>query len=69
MEPYNEITNPLVSQMSSEEDKYFTIPTSRTIKDLVNIIEKKYSNILKINFEKKTKYTKFLVYFQEQRGA
>ena len=53
MEPYNEITNPLVSQMSSEEDKYFTIPTSRTIKDLVNIIEKKYSNILKINFEKK----------------
>ncbi len=53
MEPYNEITDPLVSQMSSEEDKYFTIPTSRTIKDLINIIEKKYSNILKINFEKK----------------
>ncbi len=53
MEPYNEITNPLVSQMSSEEDKYFTIPTSRTIKDLIYIIEKKYSNILKINFEKK----------------
>ena len=53
MEPYNEITDPLVSQMSSEEDKYFNIPTSRTIKDLVNIIEKKYSNILKINFEKK----------------
>ena len=53
MEPYNEITNPLVSQMSSEEDKYFTIPTSRTIEDLINIIEKKYSNILKINFEKK----------------
>ena len=53
MEPYNEITNPLVSQMSSEEDKYFTIPTNRTIKDLISIIEKKYSNILKINFEKK----------------
>ena len=53
MEPYNEITDPLVSQMSSEEDKYFTIPTRRTIKDLANIIEKKYSNILKINFEKK----------------
>ena len=53
MEPYNEITDPLVSQMSSEEDKYFTIPSSRTIKDLINIIEKKYSNILKINFEKK----------------
>ena len=53
MEPYNEIINPLVRQMSSDEDKYFTIPTSRTVKDLINIIEKKYSNILKINFEKK----------------
>ncbi len=53
MEPYNEITNPLVSQMSSDEDKYFTIPTSRTVKDVINIIEKKYSNILKINFTKK----------------
>ncbi len=53
MEPYNEITNPLVSQMSSDEDKYFTIPSSRLVKDLKNIIEKKYSNILKINFEKK----------------
>ncbi len=59
MEPYNEITNPLVSQMSSEEDKYFTIPTSRTIKDLINIIEKKYSNILKINFEKKQNMQNF----------
>ena len=53
MEPYNEITNPLVSQMSSEEDKYFTIPSNRKVKDLQNIIEIKYSNILKINFEKK----------------
>ena len=53
MEPYNEITNPLVRKMSSDEDKYFTIPTSRTVKDLISIIEKKYSNILKINFEKK----------------
>ncbi len=59
MEPYNEITNPLVSQMSSEEDKYFTIPTSRTIKDLINIIEKKYSNILKINFDKKQNIQNF----------
>ncbi len=53
MEPYNEITNSLVSQMSSEEDKYFTIPSSRTLNDLQDIIEKKYSNILKINFENK----------------
>ena len=53
MEPYNEITTPLITQMSSEEDKYFTIPSSRSLMELRNIIEKKYSNILKINFDKK----------------
>ncbi len=53
MEPYNEITTPLTAQMSSEEDKYFTIPSSRSLKELRNIIEKKYSNILKINFDNK----------------
>ncbi len=53
MEPYNEITTPLITQMSSEEDKYFTIPSSRSLIELRNIIEKKYSNILKINFDKK----------------
>jgi hypothetical protein len=39
--------------MSSDEDQYFTIPTYRTVEDLRNIIEKRYPNILKINFEKK----------------
>ena len=53
MEPYNEITTPLITQMSSEEDKYFTIPSSRSLMELRNIIEKQYSNILKINFDKK----------------
>ena len=28
------------SQMSSDEDKYFNIPTNRTVEDLRNIIEK-----------------------------
>jgi len=53
MEPYNEITEPLVKEMSSDEEKYFNIPAHRTVKDLRNIIEKKYPNILEINFEKK----------------
>ena len=53
MEPYGNITNPLVSNMSSEEDKYFNIPTNRTVKELKNIIEKKYPNILEINFSQK----------------
>ena len=53
MEPYSNITDPLVSNMSSEEDKYFNIQTNRTVKELQNIIRKKYSNILDINFDKK----------------
>ncbi len=53
MEPYSEITEPLVKEMSSDEEKYFNIPAHRTVEDLRNIIEKKYPNILKINFEKK----------------
>ncbi len=53
MEPYNDITNPLVKEMSSDEEKYFNIPTDRTVEELLNIIEAKYKNILNINFEEK----------------
>jgi hypothetical protein len=53
MEPYSNIINPLVGNMSSEEDKYFNIPTNRTVKELQNIIENKYPNILDINFDQK----------------
>jgi len=59
MEPFNDIVKPLVSQMSSEEDQYFNIPTDRTVKDLIDIIEKRYPDILKINFEKKKNYKNF----------
>ncbi len=53
MEPYNDITNPLVKEMSSDEEKYFNIPTHRKVEELRNIIEAKYPNILDINFEEK----------------
>ena len=53
MEPYDDIVNPLISQMSSEEEKFFNIPTKRTVLDLKNILEKKYLEILKIDFSKK----------------
>ena len=53
MEPYDDIITPLVNQMSSEEEKYFNIPTNRTVNDLKNILENKYTNILKIDFSKK----------------
>ena len=63
MEPYNNIIKPLVSNMSSDEDKYFNIPTNRTVNELKNIIENKYPNILEINFDQKENQSKFLVYF------
>ncbi len=53
MEPYNDIVDPLIEQMSSDEEKYFNIPTHRTVEDLKNILEEKYSEILKIDFSKK----------------
>ena len=53
MEPFDEIVEPYVYKMSSEEDKFFTIPASRTIHDLRRILEEKYSDILKIDFSKK----------------
>jgi hypothetical protein len=59
MEPYNNIIEPLVSNMSSDEDKYFNIPTNRTVNELKKIIEKKYPNILDINFDQKESQQNF----------
>ena len=59
MEPYNEITDPLISRMSSDEDSSFNIPVDRTINDLREIIEKNYSDILKIDFSKNENNKKF----------
>ncbi len=53
LEPYDSIVNPLIHEMSSEEEKFFNIPGDRTILDLRNILEEKYSDILKIDFNKK----------------
>jgi hypothetical protein len=53
MEPYDKIINPLINQMSSEEEKYFNIPTNRTVSELREILENKYSKILNIDFSKK----------------
>ena len=53
MEPFDEIADLLATQMSSEEEKYFSIPTSRNIFDLREILEKQYSDLIKIDFSKK----------------
>ena len=52
MEPYDNIIEPLISTMSSNEEKYFNIPTHKTVRDLINILEKYYSNLINIDFNK-----------------
>ena len=52
MEPYDKIVNRLISKMSSEEERYFNIPTNRTVIELKDILESKYKKILKIDFSK-----------------
>ena len=59
MEPYDNIVNPLIKKMSSEEEKYFNIPTDRTVADLKVILEEKYSEVLKIDFLKKENQLNF----------
>ena len=53
LEPYDEIVDPLIQKMSSEEEKYFNIPTNRSTDDLNKILKDRYSEILKIDFENK----------------
>ena len=59
MEPFGDIVQPLVGKMSSEEEKYFNIPTERSVRDLKKILQNKYSDILKINFKKEESNQKF----------
>ena len=53
MEPYDNIIDPLINNMSSEEEKYFNIPAHRKVSDLRTILENNYKSIIKINFNKK----------------
>ena len=53
MEPYDSIIEPLINNMSSEEDEYFTIPAHRKISDLRKILENNYKSIIKIDFSQK----------------
>jgi len=59
MEPFSDIIQPLINEMSSDEERYFNIPSERTVEELKSILERKYSNILAINFEKEENYKKF----------
>ena len=59
MEPYDDVVSPLIRKMSSEEEKYFNIPTDRTVGELKIILEERYSEILKIDFKSKENQMNF----------
>ncbi len=59
MEPYDKIIEPLINNMSSDEEKYFSIPGNKEISYLKEIIEKKYQSIIKINFKEKKSTANF----------
>ena len=59
MEPYDGIINPLVKEMSSDEDLYFDIPAENTVDNLISMIKKNYKNILGIDFNKKESISHF----------
>ncbi len=59
MEPFDNIIDPLIKKMESEEEKFFNIPTERTVLDLRSIIEDRYPKIIKIDFNKEESNQKF----------
>ena len=42
MEPYEKIIDPLINNMSSDEEKYFSIPAHKKISYLKKILEKRH---------------------------
>jgi len=59
MEPYDNIVNPLINDMSSDEDKYFYIPGHKKISELKTILENNYKSIIDIDFKEKNSTTNF----------
>jgi len=53
MEPYDNIINPLINNMSSEEEEHFTIPAHKKVYELKKILENNYKSIIEIDFNKK----------------
>ena len=54
--------------MSSDEEKYFNIPSSRKLIELKKIIETKYKSILNINFNDKKSNTFFGLFQRIKRS-
>ncbi len=54
MEPFDDIVKEYKNKMSADEDKFFTIPSHRKVIELRDILENNYSELLKLDFSKKT---------------
>ncbi len=53
MEPFDKIVKEFINEMSADEDKHFTIPSQRSVIQLRDILENHYSELLKLDFNKK----------------
>ena len=53
MEPYDKIIDPLINDMSSEEEKYFNIPAHRKISELKKFLKIIINQLSKLILKKK----------------
>ena len=67
MEVYPDIVEPLSFEMSINEDEYFDIDTSRTIKEVCKLIEDQYTWLLDINFDDKENILNFWYYSKNKQ--
>ena len=67
MEVYPDIVEPLSFEMSINEDEYFDIDTSRTIKEVCELIEDQYTWLLDINFDDKENILNFWYYSKNKQ--
>ncbi len=67
MEVYPDIVEPLSCQMSIDEEVYFDFDTSRSIQEILQLIEKQYKWLLNIDFEQKDNMFNFWYYSKNKQ--
>jgi len=67
MEVYPDIVEPLSYEMSINEEDFFDFDTSRSIGDICALIEKRYSWLIDIDFEKKNNIFNFWYYSKNKQ--
>ena len=67
MEIYPEIVEPLSYEMSIDEEDYFDFDSSRSIGDVRALIEKRYTWLIDIDFEKKNNIYNFWYYSKNKQ--